>query len=343
MEAFILSGGGAKGAYEAGVLHALAGAGLRPDILAGSSIGAMNAAILAARLSRGESLLEASGHLLRVWRETEGIVKFDRFGLMKGLLLPRIPTRSLFQAGPLRELLRRELGDLRLSDFQEGGPLQGRGPRLLITGTDLQAGRTVLFGPEVSLVDAVLASGAYPVALPTVEIDGRQYTDGGLFSNTPLKFAIRAGATRAFVIQLSPADYFERIKTEARFDSVIEVAPRCIDLLWSRANYLDLEEASRINRLLEALELLDWWRWIHGTSPVIEEVRARLLTLGRIEKEGRQPKQRVEIVRIQPKAEPLAGTFSLSRAATSRLIRLGIRDAREVLSARAGQASNTNP
>lgn len=335
MDAFILSGGGARGAYEAGVLHALAGAGLRPDILAGSSIGAMNAAILAARLYRGESPLEASGHLLRVWRETEGLLKLDRFGLMKGLLLPRVPTRSLFRAGPLRELLRRELGSLTLADFQEN-------LRLLITGTDLQAGRTVLFSPEVLLVDAVLASGAYPVVLPTVEIDGRQYTDGGLFSNTPLKFAIRAGATRAFVVQLSPADYFEQIRSEGRFDSILEVAPRCIDLLWSRANYLDLEEASRINRLLEVLELLDRWRGLHGTSPILEEVWTRLLALGRIEKEGRQPKRRVEIVRIQPKTD-LGGTFSLSRAATSRLIRLGIRDAREVLSARAGQASNTNP
>lgn len=191
-------------------------------------------------------------------------------------------------------------------------------------------------------MDAVRASGAYPVALPTVEIDGRQYTDGGLFSNTPLKFAIRAGATQVFVVQLSPADYFEQIRSEGRFDSILEVAPRCIDLLWSQANYLDLEEASRINRILEVLELLGRWRWLHGTSVIIEEVWTRLLALGRIEKEGRGPKQRVELIRIQPKAN-LGGTFSFSRTATSRLIRLGVRDAREVLSAQAGQASNTNP
>jgi NTE family protein len=169
----VFGGGGAKAASQLGAQRALAEAGITPSRYAGTSMGAVIAAMSAAGLSPDEALLRLLG------ARTEAIVALDRLAMFKGVY-----ARSLLRPGPLRDAIIRLLPVHRFEDLELP---------LTVTATDVDSGELTLFGTggrDVPLVDALCASCALPVYYPPVVIAGRRYADGGLRSVLPLEVSL---------------------------------------------------------------------------------------------------------------------------------------------------------
>lgn len=190
--ALVLSGGGAKGAYEAGVVAELVERGLPIRLVAGSSAGALNAAMIAdGRIDRLEAL----------WR---GLTR-DRVyslrprvffaGLLPGwlTLLTLDRAGSLFDPAPLRELIDAsiDLDRVRASRV-----------RLLVVTTDLARREQRIFDNRTVTREALMAAAAVPGAFPAVKVDGVLLVDGGLTGRAPVLEALAAGAgvERAVVV-----------------------------------------------------------------------------------------------------------------------------------------------
>ncbi|MGH2727013.1 MAG: patatin-like phospholipase family protein [Actinomycetota bacterium] len=185
MNAFVLSGGANLGAEQAGMLESLFEAGIIPDLLVGTSIGAANATYVAA-----DPTLGRARSLAALWR---GVRPRDVFPI-NPLRIAKAALRggALFSSEPLRELLEREIPFDRIEDAAT--PLR-------IVATAFDDGSEVVFdrGP---VVDAVLASTALPAVFPPHEIAGRLYLDGGLVDHVPLRPAMDAGATTIYVLSV---------------------------------------------------------------------------------------------------------------------------------------------
>jgi NTE family protein len=224
--AIILSGGGARGAYEAGVLSyvfdeltRLRGAPPRLDILCGTSVGAINCAFLAAHL--GDPVLG-----VRRLRDVWTAMRLDQvlgFNLRQTLRLPRVllgggQGTGLFDVSPMAELVRREVPWRAVSRSLRRGELQA----LSVSATEVSTGRTVIFmqtgpgaelptrAPPRTLIRAAhigpqhaLASAAIPLLFPPVRIGSQLYVDGAVRQSTPIAPAIRLGATHILVVGTS--------------------------------------------------------------------------------------------------------------------------------------------
>lgn len=197
--AFVLSGGGSLGSVQVGMLQALAAHGIEPDLLIGTSVGALNAAYVAGHGMSEESL----DQLAQTW-----------FGLRTRDVFPIDPIRlglaavgrveSLCTNGPVRRLIRSHLAFDRLED----APIP-----LHVVTTELKSGREVLLS-KGDAVEAVLASAAIPAVFPSVEIDGRPLVDGGIADNAALSQAIDLGADRIYVLPTGyPCDLTRRPRT----------------------------------------------------------------------------------------------------------------------------------
>src|SRR5690554_2076496 len=196
--ALVLSGGGAKGAYQAGVIKGLLKMSLKFQLIIGSSIGAFNGALLAEFINSGYSNRETGARLERVWNELEDFLCFNWSGFLSNILKPvKIP--SIFSNRELKRLLNTYFPEERsFSDFKHC--------QLSITGTNLNRRKLTIFdyNSSVPVNRAVLASMAFPVAFPAVKIEGDNYIDGGILSNAPLKEAILWGARNIYVVFLTP-------------------------------------------------------------------------------------------------------------------------------------------
>ena len=200
----VLQGGGALGAYQVGVYEALHHAGVEPDWVIGTSIGAINAALIA-----GNPIEARMERLNAFWRHVEMPATIpgplDWLGI--GNLVANMSTvmrgiPAFFEPNPaaLRgmratvgveqasyystEPLRRTLG--KLVDF---GSLEGGTTRLTVGAVNACSGAMRYFDSrdEALSVEHVMASGALPPAFPAVRIDGEPYWDGGIYSNTPIE------------------------------------------------------------------------------------------------------------------------------------------------------------
>ena len=190
--ALVLSGGGAKGAYEAGVAAVFVERGLPIRLVAGSSAGALNAAMVAdGRMDRLEAL----------WRGlSRGRVYSLRTRVLFAGLLPGWLTLlaldragSLFDPQPLRELIDASL-DL---DRVRASPV-----RLLVVTSDLARREPRLFDNQSVTREALMAAAAVPGAFPAVAVDGALLVDGGLTGRAPVLEALAAepGVGRAVVV-----------------------------------------------------------------------------------------------------------------------------------------------
>jgi NTE family protein len=202
----VLQGGGALGSYQAGVYEALATSEYLPDWVAGISIGAINAALIAgnapeqrvARLrafwdeiTAPTSLWPAAPAPLAAWQQRASALTSALFG-QPGFFTPRGP-QDLFAPGKLvsyydTSALRGTLE--RLADFDRIN--HARGTRLSVGAVNVRTGHFAYFDSAAIKIrpEHVMASGALPPGFPPVEIDGEQYWDGGLFSNTPLQYMV---------------------------------------------------------------------------------------------------------------------------------------------------------
>ena len=181
--AFVLSGGGSLGAVEVGMAKALAERGVRPDMIVGTSAGAINGAWLAGHPDTDvDDLAEVWA---RIRRSTvfpaEPMLGFMAFAGRRQGLVPQRGLRSLVQA---------HLTFDRLEDAPT--PLH-------VVAVEVLTGRDVALSTGPAL-DAVLASAAIPGVFAPVEIDGVAYMDGGVVNNTPLSHAVALGADVVWVL-----------------------------------------------------------------------------------------------------------------------------------------------
>ncbi len=185
--AFVLGGGGVRGAVEVGMLRALFEAGVVPHLVVGTSIGAINGAAVA-----HDPTMSVIGQLEEAWASpTASAVYGDSwFRQMQRLAQSRT---HLNDPGPLRDLLASMLGrDVQFEDLAVP---------LAVCASSIERAAEVWFdsGP---VIDAVLASASVPAALPPTLINGEHFVDGGIVNSIPLSEAVARGATEIYVLQV---------------------------------------------------------------------------------------------------------------------------------------------
>lgn len=182
--AFVLSGGGSLGAVQAGMLGALAEAGVRPDLIVGTSVGAINGAWIASR--PGVAGAHALGEL---WRSVQ---RHDVFPIRPLTGLRGFLGRAdhLVPADPLRRLVAANVDFGRVED----API-----RFVAVAADARTGDEVRITTG-DTVDAILASAAIPAVLPPVTIAGRALVDGGVADLAPIAASAELGATTIWVL-----------------------------------------------------------------------------------------------------------------------------------------------
>ena len=191
MDAFVLGGGGQLGAGEVGMLRALLERGLAPDLVVGTSVGAINGAAVAS-----EPSLAMVERLRETWSDIE------RSDVFAGSLL-RPPgdarahaARTCTATTALRAALTEALPIALIEDL----PV-----RFQCVAASIESAAEHWF-TSGSLVDAVLASAAVPGILPPVEIGGEHFIDGGIVNSIPVNRAVELGATRIFVMHVGRLD-----------------------------------------------------------------------------------------------------------------------------------------
>jgi NTE family protein len=183
--AFVLGGGGSVGAVQVGMLRALLEAGIRPDLVVGTSIGALNGAFLVGHLD-----LNGMKVMNQLWNSVHKreVFPISPRNLVRGALGHH---NYLFTHLGLRSLITRaELGFSRL----EEAPID-----LHVVATDLVSGEPIVLS-RGDAVEALLASAAIPGVFAPIVIDGRTLIDGGVIANLPVRQAVELGANRLFVL-----------------------------------------------------------------------------------------------------------------------------------------------
>jgi NTE family protein len=212
--ALLLQGGGALGAYQAGVYEALAEADLHPDWIAGISIGAINGALIAgnapeARVDKlrafwervtakpycewSEGLFLTKGDAMREWLNQMSACLALVSGA-SGFFTPRFPTPWLHPRGTMEATSAYDTSCLKatleqLIDFDR---INANSMRLSVGAVNVRSGNFVYFDSATQTIgpEHIMASSALPPGFAAVEIDGEHYWDGGLVSNTPLQWLV---------------------------------------------------------------------------------------------------------------------------------------------------------
>jgi len=281
-KALVLPGAGARGAYQVGVLKAIAEL-LPPNavnpfsVLTGSSAGAINAAVLA---SRARHFRRAVGAMERVWAnfEVNQVYKTDAWTMLKSSMhwfaamvtggLGVHNPRSLLDCSPLESLLERSIRFPLIARALERGHLDA----LAVTASAYTSSRSVTFfqsreavlpwarvrriGRPAELgVHHLLASAAVPFVFPPVRIGSEYYGDGSMRHRAPLSSAIHLGADRLLVIGVRDEhpDPEPASDAEVRSPSFAHLSGYMLDTLFLDGLYADLERITRVNLMLEQL------------------------------------------------------------------------------------------
>lgn len=257
--ALVLAGGGARGAYQVGAIHGLADHGFEPDLVAGTSIGALNGSMVAQEptfsgaAARLEAAWEELGHLDVVKADFNKIGEEGFSGLAAAAapfanalrkwisreIVRRLPTkkRAWLDPGPMERFIQEKVSPNRL---RQGRPLWVAATRLLVDGSspvfqlieslrariaeDVDYLRLDQIDDDKELLQALLASAAIPVAFPSREVNGNAYADGGVVDNVPLESLLSEDCSLAVVIHLSNGSIW---KAPDRDDlTVLEIRPR---------------------------------------------------------------------------------------------------------------------
>lgn len=237
--ALVLSGGGAKGAFQAGALKKLAEHGFNYNSIAGVSVGALN------------GIMTASGQtnrMVEIWRT----ITRDQIYMKRSI--PRIalkfiaykigissPPRSIYSNEPLFKLLKRELENITVTT------------PLTIGRIDLESGQYLneIVPKSTDFAKQILASTAIPVVWEPVVIDGKMYVDGGIRNTTPLKDAVLTNPDRIVVITNGPLHAF---KENTNLTDIIDIAERSLDIMLDEIFREDLKRCIQINELVRQAE-----------------------------------------------------------------------------------------
>jgi NTE family protein len=188
--ALVLGGGGMKGFAHIGVLKALQEKGIKPSVIAGTSIGAMLAAASAGGMQPEE-----------LARRAESLKRRDLFRINHfGMLMDRMKSRSIYMEEPLRELCEAVVPEGTFNDL----PV-----KLLVNTVDIERATQIVWGlpglKDVSMRDAVYGSCALPGFFPPGEVDGRFCVDGGVVDNLPAHVAA-IGMDMVIAVDVGSAD-----------------------------------------------------------------------------------------------------------------------------------------
>ncbi len=276
----ILTGGGARAAYQVGALKALAellppGSPLPFPIVTGTSAGAVAAAVLASRAGNFRAAVEgleqvwANFHVSQVFRaDTMSMLRSGLHWLLAavsgGLLLP--PPKSLFDNTPLRELIDRSVSFRGIRRSVAKGRIKAIG----ITATGFTSGRCTTFFaavPEIHewtritrggartriTLDHVMASLSIPFLFPAVKIDEEYWGDGSMRQATPLSSAIHLGADRILVIGVREQGFRAPFSSmlAARSPTSGQIFGYMLDTLFMDQIYSDLERLQRFNQFVK--------------------------------------------------------------------------------------------
>jgi NTE family protein len=232
--ALVLPGGGGRGAYQVGVVKALREKGITFDFAYGTSIGALNATLLA----QGDF-----NRLEELWCHIKGK---DIFTLPSASGIGRLVLGhklGLLDTTPLEELLKRE------ANLQK---LKASSTKVGFCTTDLCSLETRLFTSDDimstnELIDILMATSAIPMAFPPRHIHGNGlWIDGGLVRNTPMETAIHMGADEIFMVLLHPE------KINVCPTNMFEVLVRCLDIVLDASARREIQSAELYNRLIAA-------------------------------------------------------------------------------------------
>jgi NTE family protein len=272
----ILSGGGARGAYEVGVLSyvldgfaRLRGGPPRIDVLCGTSVGAINACFLAAHLAQP---VQGIRRLVDLWSEITlpGVLGF---GLRQAMNAHRVllgggaEAAGIFDVTPMARLIEREIPWRAIARTLRRGHLSA----LSVSATEVASGRTVIFmqtGPDGTLPTTAppraiirgaligplhaLASAAIPLLFPPVRVGRELFMDGGVRQNTPIAPALRLGATHVFAVGLSrEVQGVESGGEDRKPPSAAMVLGKVLNALLLDHVQSDYEVLTRVNRMIE--------------------------------------------------------------------------------------------
>jgi NTE family protein len=266
MIGFILSGGGARGAWEAGALRFVlqdlprrTGVAPDPQVVSGTSIGALTGAWIAAEG------VEGSRRVSNAWRTLEvgGVYRLSARDLVRApeLLLGKGGRPGLFDPTPLVELARTAIPWESLHARIDRGELHA----FVCAATDVATGFCELFvdggplhhehpttrtRPVRVRAEHCLASAAIPLAFPPVQVGGRWYADGALRQNTPLSPALALGVDRALVLGVKRAPSAQEALPEAYEPTAAFLAGKALNALMLDPIEDDLRRLRALNRLV---------------------------------------------------------------------------------------------
>ena len=324
----VMQGGGAPGCYQAGAYHALHEAGIEPDWIIGTSIGASNGAIIAGNEAsdRVQKLKEfwqrLDSRLPEPWSQVTPVVAgvpgfyYVNPALALGVDAPvGIERAAMYLVDPLKEWLPT------LVDFDR---INSGRPRLTLGLTTVQSGEIRYFDSKRDKIalEHVLGSGAIPPSFPAVLIDGEYYWDGGVYSNSPIEVIFGENPRRnsvVFAVQIWH-------RRGARPDTLQHAFMREKDILFSsrsRNHIRRLAELHRKRRIIR--ELIDMLPEERRKSPRVRELADWSCTTT------------MHIVEIN--ARPIIGEtnardYDFSRAAIERRWQTGYADASHMLQRR---------
>ena len=265
--ALVLQGGGALGAYQAGVYEEIATIPTEPHWVAGVSIGAINAALIAGNppARRVERLREfwdlvSSGlsgiaplHDAQRTAFHQASAAFSALAGVTGFYQPRIPPAffqpegsdgaiSFYDAAPLRATLER------LVDFDL---INSKKVRLSVGAVNVRTGNSVYFDNHVQPIgpEHIMASGALPPAFAPVMVDGEPYWDGGIVSNTPLQYVLdHRGMQKMLIAQVDLFSARGALPT-----TMPAVLSRHKDIMYSSRTRFNTDKAAELQRSKQAI------------------------------------------------------------------------------------------
>ena len=276
----ILTGGGARAAYQVGVLKCIAE--ILPDktrnpfpIICGTSAGAINAASLACF---SQDFAAAVGYLRSIWENFHAhhVYRADALGmtrtgahwlgaLMAGWIVRSAP-KSLFDNSPLAELLARNLDLAQIDAAIDAGALRA----LCITASGYASGQSVNFYQSAAdiepwarqqrvsartrlTVDHLLASSAIPFIFPAIKINREYFGDGSMRQLAPISPAIHLGASRVLVVGAGRiAEPLERVRGES-YPSLAQIAGHALSSIFLDSLNVDIERVQRVNKTLSLM------------------------------------------------------------------------------------------
>jgi NTE family protein len=291
-----MSGGGARAAYQVGVLRAIAamlprGAANPFAIICGTSAGAINATSLA---SNADRFAVGVARLAKTWGNLhiQDVYRTDLLGIVSGvfrclaalLVKGKHPTRplSVLDCAPLSSLLGRLIDFRRISRVIAAGHLNA----LSVTASSYVSGDSVTFyqgdgsqrpwrrahrvgRPADIALSHVLASCALPLVFPTVPIGREHFGDGSMHQLAPISAALHLGARRVLVIAVGSTTPGERVVDDIRVSpSLAQIAGHMLDAIFIDTLDMDLERLQRVNQTLASVREDTGWR----SSPELKAI-----------------------------------------------------------------------